>query len=361
MKSFKRYLKEDWWDDLGPDGQERYIKDHPNSTKAKTAKQEKQSNNSKKTPFEKRKEIADLSTVKIPRFSEADVKKAQRDPYIFTKEGSLLLQKLEQARSENDESAVEYYSNLIDNNNRKYNIESISHLEGALDSTKYYVSEKDFNNPNVSTFDILKVNRLNNDGTYEFTPMGGKYSDRLNAKDLGSTNLIELDDNQAKELFTTMPSASGVFGGLSQSDKRLISTYTYATPENSALRKGKTTQRSENMKNIINRAYNKDERVYRGIRGEYANKLLNLEVGDVITEPGFSSTTHDEDVAKKFAKDGVVLDIEVPEGWGNMLNVSEYTLHPEESESIIQSGARFKIVGKEGNTIKVKLLPFNNK
>lgn len=38
MKTFKQYLKEDWWDNLGPEGQEAYIKAHPNSSKAKTPK-----------------------------------------------------------------------------------------------------------------------------------------------------------------------------------------------------------------------------------------------------------------------------------------------------------------------------------
>ncbi len=41
MKSFKRFLKEDWWDDLGPDGQKKYIADHPNSEKAKSANKSK--------------------------------------------------------------------------------------------------------------------------------------------------------------------------------------------------------------------------------------------------------------------------------------------------------------------------------
>lgn len=64
MKSFKRYLKEDWWDDLGPEGQAQYISDHPNSAKAKTARAEKEKEN--KTSSDNKGEVSQQPIRKKP-------------------------------------------------------------------------------------------------------------------------------------------------------------------------------------------------------------------------------------------------------------------------------------------------------
>lgn len=44
----------DWWSDLGPDGQETYISNHPNSDKAKNAKEKEQKKAEKEAPKEKK-------------------------------------------------------------------------------------------------------------------------------------------------------------------------------------------------------------------------------------------------------------------------------------------------------------------
>ena len=372
MKSFKKFLKEDWWSDLSPEGQEQYIADHPNSEKAQTSKnkeQEEPTSHEEKVKkeedktlkaYNKRQEIKDIKTVQIPKFTKEEIDKSKRNPYIFTPEGQYLMDKYAKARNADDEVLIQYYMDLIDTNNKKYNAESVAHLKGALSPDKYYVMKHDFNNKDIRTFDIWTVGSLNSDGTYDFMPMGGKPSDKENSKWWGSSELIELNKDQAKQLFATMD-REGAFGGLTHGEEKLIQTYTYATPENSALRKGEKSERAKKMNQIINKCYNQKANVYRGITGEYAKKLLDLKPGDTITEPGFSSTSSAKDVAETFAKDGVLLDIEVPEGWGNMVSASEYTMHPEESEYIINSGAKFEVVSKEGNTLKVKLLPFENK
>ena len=41
LREGKEIVTEDWWSDLGPEGQAQYIKDHPQSQKAKEAGEEK--------------------------------------------------------------------------------------------------------------------------------------------------------------------------------------------------------------------------------------------------------------------------------------------------------------------------------
>ena len=70
MKSFKRFLKEDWWDDLGPEGQEAYINEHPNSAKAKSARAEK--NDDKESSNKNSYSVSDMKYIeKHPQSEKA--------------------------------------------------------------------------------------------------------------------------------------------------------------------------------------------------------------------------------------------------------------------------------------------------
>lgn len=66
-ESIKSILKEDWWSDLGPDGQEAYIKQHPNSQKAKEAKKKEISNTRKdkvtNTPTKYEKSLRNINKI----------------------------------------------------------------------------------------------------------------------------------------------------------------------------------------------------------------------------------------------------------------------------------------------------------
>lgn len=87
-------------------------------------------------------------------------------------------------------------------------------------------------------------------------------------------------------------------------------------------------------------------RVYRGM-GSFAP--ADTSPGAVIEDPGFSSSTLSEDVAKEFAGDGVSLDITVPSGF-NAVVVNGAVDDPDlgwEKELLLPRGTRYIVLSEE--------------
>ena len=154
------------------------------------------------------------------------------------------------------------------------------------------------------------------------------------------------------------------FGGLSSQEKRTIKSYTYATPQNSELRKGTKIEEIPSamiLQNVINRTKSERGTYYRGIRTEEgAKSLLNLKKGDIYVDKGFMSTDRNKDVAKNFATSKIMIEVNSKGGMGKSLSVSEFSMHPEENEVLFNAGTRMKIkdiVKDDGYTIyKVEVL-----
>lgn len=84
--------------------------------------------------------------------------------------------------------------------------------------------------------------------------------------------------------------------------------------------------------------------VVRGVRGEYAQQLKQLKVGDVITERGFMSTSTKTDTPKGFkASNGVMMEIGVPSG-KRFIAGTDY-----EHEILFPRNAQLRVVGKSAN------------
>lgn len=137
------------------------------------------------------------------------------------------------------------------------------------------------------------------------------------------------------------------FGGLSSKEKNTIKSYTYATPQNSELRKGTKIEEIPSamiLQNVINRTKSEPGTYYRGIRTEEgAKSLLNLKKGDIYVDKGFMSTDRSKDVAKKFATSKIMIEVNSKGGMGKSLSVSEFSMHPEENEVLFNAGTNMKI------------------
>lgn len=123
---------------------------------------------------------------------------------------------------------------------------------------------------------------------------------------------------------------------------------------------------------LLNRAYGlqRPTVLYRGIKGgpniarqAYVNKLLNAEIGDVIVEPGYLSTTIDPEMAQGFARNdyGVVLEISAPRGTRalspmNRSDTSPLYVDPER-ELTLPRNTSLRITGRNGNVIQAEVVP----
>lgn len=90
-----------------------------------------------------------------------------------------------------------------------------------------------------------------------------------------------------------------------------------------------------------------DEQVFFALSGD---KFKNMQVGDTFTARGSRSTTKELDRAKRYGKDGAIFKLDIPAGsqavYSNVFDIDEIVLLP---------GAKFKVTGKDGDTLKVEL------
>ena len=120
-----------------------------------------------------------------------------------------------------------------------------------------------------------------------------------------------------------------------------------------------------NLKSAIDKsdATDKDLVLYRGIGGF----RIDAEVGDVIVDKGFVSTTTMTLEEYGTRMNGTRLEILVPKGSEGIMPIWDWSEIPEEKEVLINSGAMFKVsevtpfvdqLGVEYNIYKVVYLGF---
>ena len=101
--------------------------------------------------------------------------------------------------------------------------------------------------------------------------------------------------------------------------------------------------------------------VYRGVH-DY-DPATEWKVGDLVVEPGYSSTSVYRSVAEEFASNGtrgVVIEIEVPPGSARILpghlgaGVTDEGL---EGELILERNRKFRVVSRKGNVVRMVVAP----
>jgi SPP1 gp7 family putative phage head morphogenesis protein len=104
--------------------------------------------------------------------------------------------------------------------------------------------------------------------------------------------------------------------------------------------------------------------LFRGVKDAGLDEWEFADVGDIVTEAGFSSTSFDRAIAQRFAsKDGIVLEIEAPRGTKGIMPQAFRTGDKDflldgkgELEYLLQRNTQFEIVSREGNTIRVRIV-----
>jgi len=103
----------------------------------------------------------------------------------------------------------------------------------------------------------------------------------------------------------------------------------------------------------------RDIEVYRGMTGNTAGKLRDLEVGATFSDAAFVSTSTDKTAADFFATGGhgdkagarVSFVIKVPKG------TKAIEGEKQEAELILKRGVRFKVISKAGSVLTLEVLP----
>lgn len=109
-----------------------------------------------------------------------------------------------------------------------------------------------------------------------------------------------------------------------------------------------------------------DTTVYRGLGSLAVQQLFGptgkVKAGQIIEDPGFLSSTTDENVSRRFfainpAKN-ILMKINAPKG-SSALDVSKYSDDPSEKEVLIARGARLKVVrfDPKSRKLEVELMP----
>ena len=136
-------------------------------------------------------------------------------------------------------------------------------------------------------------------------------------------------------------------GGISKSEERIIKQYTYATPQNSALRQGKSIDEVPSaiiMKDIIDRTKGIEGTFYRGVNDSVP---VNLKVGDTYSDKGFMSTSRSMTQAMGFASgrsdNGTLFEIKGNGQSGTNFSVSDYSFHPAEQEVLFNAGLPYRV------------------
>jgi len=106
--------------------------------------------------------------------------------------------------------------------------------------------------------------------------------------------------------------------------------------------------------------------LFRGVKDDGLDEWEFADVGDIVTEAGFSSTSFDRAIAQRFArKDGIVLEIEAPRGTKGIMPQAFRTGDKDallggdasnELEYLLQRNTQYQIVSREGNTIRVRIV-----
>lgn len=105
--------------------------------------------------------------------------------------------------------------------------------------------------------------------------------------------------------------------------------------------------------------------VYRGLGSLAVEQLLGPErkvkAGQVLTDAGFPSTSINDGVARQFMNvnpKNIMMSVKVPKG-SKAMDISKYSDDPNEKETLIARGAKFKVIkyDHKARKLEVELLP----
>ena len=147
--------------------------------------------------------------------------------------------------------------------------------------------------------------------------------------------------------------------GISNAENRALINYSHFTPYNKFLREGGDVMSKKEtalIKKAIDRTNSESGIFYRGVRGDFAEQLKKLNVGETFVEKSFMSTSSDADVAKKFAGDeGVIMKIKSKGGPGKSIFISSSEFGGE-SETLFNVNSKLKLVKKQGSVFEFELI-----
>lgn len=133
---------------------------------------------------------------------------------------------------------------------------------------------------------------------------------------------------------------------------------------NRQLRQGEDVSGDRDVKNLdgaISKVETKhDLSLYRGLDKNGKEFFNSLKVGEVFTDPAYSSTTLNKDAIESFKEGSGGYEIEIVARKGSkampMQNIGEEGIYDEEFEFLLPRSSNFKVLEKKGNTVKVELL-----
>ncbi|MBQ9160875.1 MAG: hypothetical protein IJ122_06090 [Methanobrevibacter sp.] len=176
---------------------------------------------------------------------------------------------------------------------------------------------------------------------------------------LMSNGLVKIDTNVYKKAIEQAVKSdknavhSAIFPSLDRPEERALKEYNLASAVNSDLRAGKTTKASTLIQSAINKSCTESQTVYRGLRGEFAEKVKSLKKGDTITDKGFMSTSYNlgtgdgKEGASQFGD--TILQIKTKSGFGQGIDMTPFvgdSRFYSESEFLLQSGTTLKFTGE---------------
>lgn len=183
--------------------------------------------------------------------------------------------------------------------------------------------------------------------------------------DIRENNKLVKVDDKIKSIIEKRAKNSKVYDlqypQITRSEERALKEYNLVSAVNQSLRKGETTNAADYIQSAIDKTYTGEQTLYRGIRGDFANKVANLKPGDTITDKGFMSTSdiigkNTNEGAMKFGKGGIIMEIKSNSGFGNKIDMLPYVGNlsfMSESEILLNRNTTLEFVGY-GETIKLE-------
>ena len=297
--------------------------------------------------------------VQLARPDKSDISKAfegndSRVIEIYNK----YAQEVDDAEKSGDLKRAKSLRNQWTEETRKVNEDSLKKL-GTYMENGYYVDSKFINDPQADIYSPQGVNKK--EGCMNIRAIESSSNDDNIPSVRLSNSYVKITEEEAKTRILSSAEKFGydvTLGGVSSTEEKAISLFTYASAANSALRNGQESEQAKSISSIIDRTASPQRTLYRGVAGEFAEKIKGLNQGDSFTEKGFMSTSQDDEVAKSFAGDnGALLRIRTPSGYGVGMSISPYSRKPEEAEVLINRGATVKILSKGNDFIDCELIP----
>ena len=216
-------------------------------------------------------------------------------------------------------------------------------------------------------FQFAPLNVYNKKGIGDLTEFATSMSKnpKLFQPKIYQNSLGEFFDNELKYKKITEKEAVKLLpkgytlNGISNSENRALINYSHFTPYNKFLREGGdvlSKTETATIKKVIDRTNSEKGIFYRGVRGEFAEKLKKMNIGETFTEKSFMSTSSVSDVAEQFAGDkGIIMKIKSNGGPGKSIFISSSEFGME-SETLFNVNSKLKLINKVGNVLEFELI-----